>query len=125
VKAELAGLQDQDLFLQSYEWDRNSCWFDHTLEVIYRAYSGWPQGTQEAFRQHLPPESYLFRLASHFHIRRKFSADSKSGRKLMQELQLLQEVTRQKLIGIWKANYAEGDTMGDASAWLQKAFQVR
>ena len=125
LKVKEVGSQDSDLILQSYEWSRNSCWFDHTLEVIYCAYSGWPQDTQEAFRQQLPPESYLFRLVSHFNTRRKLSADSQNGRKLLQELQLLQEVTRRKLIDVWKVNHAAGDTMGDASAWFQVALQVR
>ncbi|KAF6752572.1 hypothetical protein DFP72DRAFT_849711 [Ephemerocybe angulata] len=110
----------------SYPWKANSCFFDTSTELFFQAYRQLAPQVRGMFRSTLPKESYLFGLASHFERRLELVAAAEPNFvALRAELEEMREITRDRIVNVWKAVFNEGSTEGDPSVWPQFALVVR
>ncbi|KAF6749356.1 hypothetical protein DFP72DRAFT_1142473 [Ephemerocybe angulata] len=107
----------------SYPWKANSCFFDTSTELFFQAYRQLAPQVRAMFRSTLPKESYLFGLASHFERRLELVAAAEPNFvALRAELEEMREITRDRIVNVWKAVFNEGSTEGDPSVWPQFAL---
>jgi len=122
------GIQDavtrNSSHLQSYQWHINSCFFDHSLEAWFRAFSCWPQDVKQSFSKLLPPDdSLLSAIFRHFNRRLKAIHNPTDKTTFSRELELIQALVRDCIFQCWKL-YAHPNAHGCAMTWLAHAIQV-
>ncbi|KAH6891541.1 hypothetical protein BKA70DRAFT_1119941, partial [Coprinopsis sp. MPI-PUGE-AT-0042] len=89
--------------LYAYCWnDCNSCYWDNSLELWFRAFVCWTEAEKAAFRHSLPSDSYLAFLCGHFTRRQRLIDDPKSTkRSILTELALGQTMTESRICDKW------------------------
>ncbi|RXW14424.1 hypothetical protein EST38_g11427 [Candolleomyces aberdarensis] len=117
-----------DLDLMSYAWlSPNSCFWDSSFELWYRAFSRWSPTKQQEFLQVLPSNSFLSAAFYHFTRRSKVVAQSRgvitqeSTRKMVQELSLGQMLVKRHIFDVWELYFK--NEQGCTVTWLQSAAQ--
>jgi hypothetical protein len=121
---------DEDLNLFTYKWlAPNSCFFDHTLEVLYRLWIDddlMPSEAREYLQRSLSIDAFWSFLASHFQRRRDLATGPFSEEKranLIDELARGQSITKRYIFDIWQC-YPPGD-YGCSISWMHHASRVR
>jgi hypothetical protein len=112
--------------LQSYQWlAPNSCFFDHTMELWFRAYCSWPPAQQKKFLTSIPTQSALAGIFYHFDRRLKWINDPSSTTiNGLRELGLGQGTLRHLIFHKWKL-YNHSSDYGCAITWTHHAVLVR
>ncbi|KAF6745226.1 hypothetical protein DFP72DRAFT_1077676 [Ephemerocybe angulata] len=121
-------LQRCPLFGQCYAWDGvNSCFYDHGLELLFRAYCLWPEDARARFRNLLPTDSFLQLKAAHFDRRLKLITHSKKKDKtvlklLTDALKDFQQAVREKIFTSWNPDLS-ATGHHSATVWIQESLQ--
>ncbi|KAH6913743.1 hypothetical protein BKA70DRAFT_1518446 [Coprinopsis sp. MPI-PUGE-AT-0042] len=89
--------------LYAYRWnDCNSCYWDNSLELWFRAFICWSEAEKAAFRHSLPSDSFLAFLCGHFTRREKLIENPKSSkRSIITEFSLGQTMTESCICDKW------------------------
>lgn len=110
--------------LMSYKWiSPNSCFWDHTLEILFRAWMVWSQKEKDHFRSILPSDTFLSFLAHHF-VRRAERMMKSDVLRVTQELTLGQLGTKRRIEGELDILEKSGQYFC-AGSWFAKAVTVR
>lgn len=122
--------EGQDLVLFAYKWlQPNSCFFDHTLEILYRLWINdqlMSPRDKEKLRTILPTDAFWNFLGSHYDRRQELSTgpfSEEKAAKLIEELARGQAVTKEYIFETWEF-LLPGD-YGCSISWLHHAVRVR
>ncbi|KAJ7179791.1 hypothetical protein C8R46DRAFT_887044 [Mycena filopes] len=110
--------------LHSYTWEApNSCFFDNSLELWFRAFSKWSATEQTEFLAMLPHDSPLADIFFHFQRRLKWITKTPAVRlEGIRELSLGQGKTRHAIFHRLEV-YNDPTAYGSATKWMKSAVQ--
>lgn len=115
---------DSTHFVQGYQWDSpNSCFFDNGLETWFRAVLLWTDEALTEFQKIVPHKSFLGTVFFHYKRRLKSLQGPTTPLKVVQDLALMQGLTRDYIFNKWKI-YKNADHFGCCREWLDFAIQV-
>ncbi|KAH6897925.1 hypothetical protein BKA70DRAFT_1527968, partial [Coprinopsis sp. MPI-PUGE-AT-0042] len=112
--------------LQSYGWSDNSCFIDHTLEVLFWTVAAFSKEDRAALLGATPHDSALSSIL--FHFQRRIDILSKpvneqQQRALERGLLMAPRVVRNNVDNIWKLyDPEEGRHGGSSTQWLDRAI---
>ncbi|KAF6750615.1 hypothetical protein DFP72DRAFT_851425 [Ephemerocybe angulata] len=124
----LEALSRLPLYTQSFKWlSPNSCFWDHGIELFFRAYLLWSVDMRTRFLSLLPGDSFLMLLATHFDRRLKLITSNKkkdvnAQTLLVHALSELQKALRARIFEQW---LPELSSSGHHSAlcWIQPMIE--